>query len=143
MLLDGKTTTLLRKKLVRLFSPRKPRFLLTGDNALLLTAFALAFSPVCPLSENDGKTTGNRLRLTRFLPVNLVFVAAFAALKVSFPGACPGKDDFYFDEEITFACSQSSRSYFLFVQLFRFQGAFSRSENEFIIKKCAALLCQK
>ena len=40
----------------------------------------------------DGKTTGNRLRLTRFLPVNLVFVAAFAALKVSFPGACPGKD---------------------------------------------------
>ena len=119
MLLDGKTTTLLRKKLVRLFSPRKPRFLLTGDNALLLTAFALAFSPVCPLSENDGKTTGNRLRLTRFLPVNLSFVAAFAALKVSFPGACPGKDDFYFDEETTFACSQSSRSCFLFVQLFR------------------------
>ena len=35
-------------------------FILTGDNALLLTAFALAFSPVCPLSENDGKTTGNR-----------------------------------------------------------------------------------
>ena len=32
-------------------------FILTGDNALLLTAFALAFSPVCPLSENDGKTT--------------------------------------------------------------------------------------
>ena len=44
-------------------------FILTGDNALLLTAFALAFSPVNPLS-----------------------VAAFAALKVSFPGACPGKD---------------------------------------------------
>ena len=83
MLLDGKTTTLLRKKLVRLFSPRKPRFLLTGDNALPLTAFALAFSPVNPLSENDGKTTGNRLRLTRFLPVNPSFVAAFAALKVS------------------------------------------------------------
>ena len=41
----------------------------TGDNALPLTAFALAFSPVSPLS-----------------------VAAFAALKVSFPGACPGKD---------------------------------------------------
>ena len=40
----------------------------------------------------DGKTTGNRLRLTRFLPVNLVFVAACAALGVSFPGACPGKD---------------------------------------------------
>ena len=44
----------------------------TGDNALLLTAFALAFSPVNPLS-----------------------VAAFAALKVSFPGACPGKDDIF------------------------------------------------
>ena len=127
MLLDGKTTTLLRKKLVRLFSPRKPRFRRrvrgflteeqtpslrrtlarafspplapsfgrTEDNALLLTAFALAFSPVNPLSENDGKTTGNRLRLTRFLPVNLSFVAAFAALRVSFPGACPGKDGFF------------------------------------------------
>ena len=47
-------------------------FILTGDNALLLTAFALAFSPVDPLS-----------------------VAAFAALKVSFPGACPGKDGFF------------------------------------------------
>ena len=68
------------QKLVRLFSPRKPRFhrrcaplrvslwrrmsavatgnfILTGDNALPLTAFALAFSPVSPLSENDGKTT--------------------------------------------------------------------------------------
>ena len=31
--------------------------MMTGDNALPLTAFALAFSPVCPLSENDGKTT--------------------------------------------------------------------------------------
>ena len=29
-----------------------------------------------------------------FLPVNLSFIAAFAALKVSFPGACPGKDGF-------------------------------------------------
>ena len=76
-----------------LFSPREPLFhrrcaplkvslwrrmsavateifiVLTGENALLLTAFALAFSPVSPL-----------------------FVAAFAALRVSFPGACPGKD---------------------------------------------------
>ena len=63
-----------------LFSPRKPRFrrryaplkvslwrrmsavatgifILTGDNALLLTTFALAFSPVNPLSENDGEKT--------------------------------------------------------------------------------------
>ena len=30
-----------------------------------------------------------------FLPVNLSFVAAFAALKVSFPGACPGKYGFF------------------------------------------------
>ena len=65
-------------------------FILTGDNALLLTAFALAFSPVSPLS-----------------------VAAFAALKVSFPGACPGKDDLYFDEETT------GKARFLFVLLFR------------------------
>ena len=63
---DGKTTEFAP---LILFSPREPLFLLTGDNALLLTAFALAFSPVSPLS-----------------------VAAFAALKVSFPGACPGKD---------------------------------------------------
>ena len=70
---DGKTTPSLRKKLVRLFSPREPLFLLTGDNALLLTTFALAFSPVDPFS-----------------------VAAFAALRVSFPGTCPGKDEFLF-----------------------------------------------
>ena len=31
-----------------------------------------------------------------FLPVNLVFVAAFAALVVSFPGTCPGKDGLLF-----------------------------------------------
>ncbi|MDD7670540.1 MAG: hypothetical protein PT943_04715 [Ruminococcus sp.] len=41
-----------------------------------------------------------------FLPVDPNFVAAFAALKVSFPGVCPGKDVFYFDEETTGkACS--------------------------------------
>ena len=82
---DGKTTTLLRRKLVRVFSPPLTSsfvaafaalkvslwrrmsavatgifIILTGDNALLLTAFALAFSPVNPLS-----------------------VAAFAALRVS------------------------------------------------------------
>ena len=34
--------------------------------------------------------------LVCFLPVNLSFIAAFAALKVSFPGACPGKDVFLF-----------------------------------------------
>ena len=55
------------------FLPVNLSFGRTGDNALLLTAFALAFSPVNPLS-----------------------VAAFAALKVSFSGACPGKDEFYY-----------------------------------------------
>ena len=75
-----------------------------------------------------------------FLPVNLVFVAAFAALKVSFPGACPGKDDFYFDEETTSSLRIRLLECFLFVLLFRFQGAFSRSENEFIIKKRAVIL---
>ena len=79
--MTGTTTPSLRRKLVRVFSPSLApsfiaafaalnvslwrrmsadatgNFILTGDNALLLTAFALAFSPVCPLSENDGKTT--------------------------------------------------------------------------------------
>ena len=98
----------------------------------------------------------NSLRLFCFLPVNPTFVAAFAALKVSFPGACPGKDDFYFDEETTSSRRIRLLECFLFVLLFRFQGAFSRGENEFIkkvrgaasaevnlLKKCAALLWRK
>ena len=97
---------------------------MTGDNALLLTTFALAFSPVSPLSVaafaalkvsfpgacpgKDGsliltkrqiKTGDNALPLTAFAlafsPVNPLSVAAFAALRVSFPGACPGKDGFF------------------------------------------------
>ena len=130
-----------------LFSPREPRFhrrcaplkvslwrrmsavatgifILTGDNALLLTTFALAFSPVDPFSVaafaalrvsfpgacpgKDGffiltkrqiKTGDNALLLTAFAlafsPVSPLSVAAFAALRVSFPGACPGKDDIF------------------------------------------------
>ena len=74
--------------------------------------------------------------------MNPSFVAAFAALKVSFHGACPGKDDFYFDEETTSSLRIRLLECFLFVLLFRSQGAFSRGENEFIIKKCAALLWQ-
>ena len=50
------TTTGNRLRLTR-FLPVTPSFGRTGDNALPLTAFALAFSPVSPLSENDGKTT--------------------------------------------------------------------------------------
>ena len=146
--LDGKTTEFAP---LILFSPRKPRFrrrcaplkvslwrrmsadatgifILTGDNALLLTAFALAFSPVSPLSENDGKTTGNRLRLTRFLPVNPSFVAAFAALKVSFPGACPGKDGSLIwtkrqHPRGAYACSNVFSSCYSFVLKVRFRGA--------------------
>ena len=83
---------------------RDGNLILTGDNALPLTAFALAFSPVSPLS-----------------------VAAFAALKVSFPGACPGKDDFYFDEETTsslrVARSNVFSSCYSFVFKVRFRGA--------------------
>ena len=67
--------------------------------------------------------------------MNLVFVAAFAALGVSFPGACPGKDGIsYLDEETTSSRRIRLLERFLFVLLFRFQGAFSRGENEFIIK---------
>ena len=80
-------------------------FILTGDNALLLTTFALAFSPVDPFS-----------------------VAAFAALRVSFPGSCPGKDGSFFDEETT------GKACFLLLLLFHFQGALSRGENELIIR---------
>ena len=55
---DGGANTLAAQNACScVFSPVSPLFLLTGDNALLLTAFALAFSPVNPLSENDGKTT--------------------------------------------------------------------------------------
>ena len=68
-----------------------------------------------------------RSSFVRFLPVNLSFVAAFAALKVSFPGACPGKDDFYFGEETTSSLRIRLLECFLFVLLFRFQGTFSRS----------------
>ena len=55
---------------------------MTGDNALLLTAFALAFSPVCPLSENDGKTT-EFAPLILFSPREPRFRRRFAPLKVS------------------------------------------------------------
>ena len=77
----------------------------TGDNALPLTAFALAFSPVCPLS-----------------------VAAFAALKVSFPGACPGKDGSLIltkrqHPRCAYACSNVFSSCCSFVFKVRFRGA--------------------
>ena len=74
MIFDGGANTLTSRGSFVRFLPRLPPLSGgRGDNALPLTAFALAFSPVNPLS-----------------------VAAFAALGVSFPGACPGKDGFLF-----------------------------------------------
>ena len=104
--MTGTTTPSLRKKLVRVFSPplapsfiaafaalkvslwrrmsadATGNFILTGDNALLLTEFALAFSPVCPLSENDGKTT-EFAPLILFSPRKPRFRRRCAPLKVS------------------------------------------------------------
>ena len=86
-------------------------FILTGDNALPLTAFALAFSPVNPLS-----------------------VAAFAALKVSFPGACPGKDGSLIltkrqHPRCAKACSNVFSSCCSFVFKVRFRGAKTNYTN--------------
>ena len=92
-----------------MFSPRESHFLLTGDNALLLTAFALVFSPVSPLS-----------------------VAAFAALKVSFPGACPGKDDFYFDEETTSSLRVARSNVFSSCYSFAFKVRFSEAKTNLL-----------
>ena len=63
-----------------------------------------------------------------FLPVNLVFVAAFAALKVSFPGACPGKDGSLIltkrqHPRCAYACSNVFSSCYSFVLKVRFRGA--------------------
>ncbi len=65
----------------------------TGDNALPLTAFALAFSPVDPLSENDGKTTTLlRKKLVRlFSPREPRFRRRCAPLKVSLWRRMSGK----------------------------------------------------
>ena len=66
---------------------------MTGEQTpSLRVARSCVFSPVSPHFRGTTGRQQNSLRLFCFLPVNLVFVAAFAALKVSFPGACPGKD---------------------------------------------------
>ena len=74
----------IRLRLTR-FLPVDPSFGKTGDNALPLTAFALAFSPVNPLSGNDGKTTPSlRKKLVRaFSPREPRFHRRYAPLKVS------------------------------------------------------------
>ena len=95
-------------------------FILTGDNALPLTAFALAFSPVCPLSENDGKTT-------EFAPLIL-----FSPRKPRFRHRVRGSQGVavaahvrrrdgisYLDEETTSSLRIRLLECFLFVQLFR------------------------
>ena len=74
-----------------LFSPRKPRFH-RRCAPLKVSLWRRMSADATVIFILTGTTTGNRLRLTRFLSVNPSFVAAFAALRVSFPGACPGKD---------------------------------------------------
>ena len=108
---DGGANTLAAQSACScVFSPVSPHFLLTGDNALLLTAFALAFSPVSPLS-----------------------VAAFAALKVSFPGACPGKDDSsYFDEETTSSLRVARSNVFSSCSSFVFKERFRRAKTNLL-----------
>ena len=67
------------------------------DNALTSQkARSCVFSPVDLLFRGMTGRQQNSLRLFYFLPVNLSFVAASAALGVSFPGACPGKDESLF-----------------------------------------------
>ena len=82
-----------------LFSPRKPRFHrrcapLKVSLWRRMSADATGIFILTGDNEEGREDNRIRLRLFCFLPVNLVFVAAFAALKVSFPGACPGKDGF-------------------------------------------------
>ena len=98
MLLDGKTTTLLRKKLVRLFSPRKPLFRrrVRGSQGVAVAAH---------VRRRDGIS--------------------------------------YLDEETTSSLRIRLLECFLFVLLFRFQGTFSRGENEFIKKVHGATLAKR
>ena len=112
--MTGTTTPSLRKKLVRAFSPPlAPSFGRTGDNALPLTAFALAFSPVCPLSENDGKTT-EFASLILFSPRKPRFRRRVRGSWGVFSRRMSGKRRIsYFDEETT------GKACFLFVLLFR------------------------
>ena len=58
----------------RRMSGKRRIFILTGDNALPLTAFALAFSPVDPLFRGTTGRQQNSLRLFCFLPVDPSFV---------------------------------------------------------------------
>ena len=100
---DGKTTPSLRRKLVRVFSPRKPRFR-RRCAPLKVSLWRRMSAGATGIFILTGTTTPSlRKKLVRVFspPLAPTFVAAFAALKVSFPGACPGKDDFYFDEETT------------------------------------------
>ena len=102
-------------------------FILTGDNALPLTAFALAFSPVCPLSENDGKTTGNRLRLTRFPPLTPFLSPRSRLLRCLFPAHVREKTIFILTKRqhprCAKACSNVFSSCCSFVFKVRFRGA--------------------
>ena len=52
--------------------------------------------------------------------MNLSFVAAFAALKVSFPGACPGKDEFitFLRMFVQTAFTMSYNTFMQYMQIF-------------------------
>ena len=78
----------------------------------------------------------NSLRLFCFLPVNPSFVAAFAALKVSLwrRMSADATGSLILTKRQHPRCAERLLECFLFVLLFRFQGTFSRGENEFIIK---------
>ena len=103
----------------------------TGDNALPLTAFALAFSPVCPLSENDGKTTPSlRRKLVRaFSPRKPRFRRRVRSSQGVAVAAHVRRRDsiFHFDEETTsslrVARSNVFSSCYSFVLKVRFRGA--------------------
>ena len=111
---------------------------MTGEQTpSLRKTLARAFSP--PLAPSFGRT-GRQIKTGRqqpyfarssfgcFLPVNLVFIAAFAALKVSFPGACPGKDGFFIltkrqHSPVRKAHAHVFSSCYSFVLKVRFRGA--------------------
>ena len=110
-----------------LFSPRKPRFH-RRCAPLKVSLWRRMSADATGIFILTGTTTGNRLRLFCFLPVNLSFIAAFAALKVSFPGACPGKDGSLISTKrqhprCAYACSNVFSSCYSFVLKVRFRGA--------------------
>ena len=101
----------------------------------------VCFLPVNPSFGERREDNRIRLRLFCFLPVNLSFVAAFAALKVSFPGACPGKDGFFIltkRQRVIASLNPFSLRATLSFSKYVFAGAKTNYYN----KNCAMLLCR-